>query len=99
MEEDLKHDLTQCRDRLATRTSELAGAEHELKVQRRAYRDMLRRVSTEIEMRNHTIDYLTPKAEAYDTLRQVLGLLPRPLMGGEPDIMHIIRNELAELGD
>ena len=47
---------------------------------------MAGKASDEIKVLRAQIDRLAPKAEAYDTLRQVLSLLPRPSQGMGEDV-------------
>jgi hypothetical protein len=46
----------------------------------------LRRGAQEIRDLRMTIDHLAPKAEAYEQLKIVLGLLPKPLQGAGEDL-------------
>lgn len=59
--------------------------------------EMMKRCKEEIIGMRATIDRLTPKADAYDNLVVVLGLLPRPSIGMGEDLVWIIDKRIREL--
>ncbi|WP_445493171.1 hypothetical protein [Rhodopseudomonas sp. RCAM05734] len=59
--------------------------------------DMMRRCKEEIVSLRATIDLLNPKADAYDKLAIVLGLLPRASMGMGENIVWTIDKRIREL--
>lgn len=59
--------------------------------------EMMNRCKQEIIGMRATIDRLKPKAEAYDNLVVVLGLLPRPSIGMGEDLVWIIDKRIREL--
>lgn len=59
--------------------------------------EMMNRCKHEIMGLRATIDRLKPKAEAYDNLVVVLGLLPRQSEGAQPDLVWIIDKRIQEL--
>lgn len=59
--------------------------------------DMMNRCKQEIIGLRATIDRLRPKAEAYDNLAILLGLLPRPAIGMGEDLVWIIDKRIREL--
>lgn len=59
--------------------------------------DMIQRCIEEIETQRRRIAELEPRAEAYQSIRAVLDLLPRPSQGYGVDIVWQLRKELAEL--
>jgi len=59
--------------------------------------EMLRRTAGEIrDLRAH-IDRLSPKAEAYEVIRTIAGMVPRPSMGGSPDLAWQLERRAQEL--
>jgi hypothetical protein len=60
-------------------------------------KDTLLRCKDEIQMLRSQIERLAPKAEAYDTLRQVLDLLPTRSGGYGPDVLWQIDSLLAQV--
>lgn len=58
--------------------------------------EMARRASDEIKSLRKRIDELAPKAEAYETLRTVLGLLPRPPQGWSEDVAYMLDKRVRE---
>lgn len=58
---------------------------------------MLRRCKSEIQMLRRQITETAPKAEAYDMLQTVLGLLPQKTQGGCEDILWIIDKEVQKI--
>lgn len=59
--------------------------------------EMMNRCKQEIIGMRATIDRLKPKADAYDNLVVVLGLLPRPSIGVGEDLVWIIDQRIREL--
>ena len=59
--------------------------------------EMMNRCKREIIGMRATIDRLKPKADAYDNLVVVLGLLPRPSIGMGEDLVWIIDKRIREL--
>jgi hypothetical protein len=59
--------------------------------------EMMNRCKQEIIGMRATIDRLKPKADAYDNLVIVLGLLPRPSIGMGEDLIWIIDKRIREL--
>lgn len=58
---------------------------------------MLDRVQGEIQALRHQVAELAPKAEAYDALRVVLGLIPQPSQGYGEDILWVIKQGRTKL--
>lgn len=59
--------------------------------------DMIQRCIEEIEGQRREIATLRPRAEAYTTITQILGLLPQPSQGYGEDLVWRLKRELAEL--
>jgi hypothetical protein len=59
--------------------------------------EMMNRCKQEIIGMRATIDRLRPKADAYDNLVVVLGLLPRQSVGAGEDLVWIIDKRIREL--
>lgn len=59
--------------------------------------EMMLRCKQEIVSLRATIDHLTPKADAYDKLAIVLGLLPRASIGMGENIVWILDKRMREL--
>jgi hypothetical protein len=59
--------------------------------------EMMLRCKQEIVSLRATIDHLTPKADAYDKLAIVLGLLPRASVGMGENIVWILDKRMREL--
>lgn len=59
--------------------------------------DMIQRCIEEITMLRNQIAVLRPKADAYDTVTQILGLLPRGEQGYGVDLVWQLRNQIKEL--
>lgn len=59
--------------------------------------EMMNRCKQEIIGMRATIDRLRPKADAYDNLVVVLGLLPRQSIGMGEDLVWIIDKRIREL--
>ncbi len=59
--------------------------------------EMMNRCKQEIIGLRAVIDRIKPKAEAYDNLVVVLGLLPRPSVGAGEDLVWIIDKRIREL--
>lgn len=60
-------------------------------------KEMIQRCIEEIEGLRRRLAIAEPKAEAYDTLRQVLGLLPRANQGFGEDMVWRLKLQLKEL--
>ena len=61
--------------------------------------EMMIRCKNEIEILRNQISVLKPKADAYDAITQVLGLLPRPSQGRGEDVVWIIERESRKISD
>lgn len=59
--------------------------------------DMMLRCKNEIVGLRATIDRLKPKADAYDNLAMVLGLLPRQSVGMGEDVVWTLDKRIREL--
>ena len=59
--------------------------------------EMMNRCKDEILSLRARIDHLQPKAEAYDSLVTVLGLLPRKSIGMGEDLVWILNRRISEL--
>lgn len=59
--------------------------------------EMMNRCKNEILQLRGVINRLQPKAEAYDNLVVVLGLLPRPSVGMGEDLVWVLDKRLKEL--
>lgn len=59
--------------------------------------EMMNRCKQEILGLRATIDRLRPKADAYDNLVVVLGLLPRPSVGMGEDLVWTLDKRICEL--
>ena len=58
--------------------------------------EMMNRCKQEIIKLRAVIDRLAPKADAYDNLVVVLGLLPRPSIGAGEELVWIIDKRIRE---
>ncbi len=59
--------------------------------------EMMRRASAEIKVLRSEVDRLAPKAEAYDSLRAVLNLLPQRSQGYGEDVAWMLDKRVKEL--
>lgn len=59
--------------------------------------EMMARCKDEIRTLRARIDHLQPKADAYDNLAIVLGLLPKRSMGMGEDLIWILDKRIGEL--
>lgn len=59
--------------------------------------DMMLRCKEEIASLRLTNDRLRPKAEAYDVIAQILGLLPRGSIGYSEDLGRLLARRIEEL--
>lgn len=59
--------------------------------------DMIQRCIEEIETQRREIDRLRPKAEAYEAITSILGLLPQRAQGYGEDIVWRLRKQIEEL--
>ena len=59
--------------------------------------EMIQQCIDEITSLRGQLAMLRPKAEAYDAITQVLGLLPQPPQGYGVDFVWQLRNQLEEL--
>jgi len=59
--------------------------------------EMMTRCKQEIQSLRAQIDRLKPKADAYDNLVIVLGLLPRPSIGMAEDMVWVLDKRMREL--
>jgi hypothetical protein len=58
---------------------------------------MMRRASDEIKGQRATIAKLQPKAEAYDAICAILGLLPGPSRGYTEDVAFLLDRRIEEI--
>ena len=58
---------------------------------------MMQRCAEEIRQLRRINAELAPKADAYDSLRQVLNLLPQPSQGYAEDLVWRLEKEIAEM--
>lgn len=58
---------------------------------------MMKRASGEIKSLRAQIAALAPKADAYDSLKAVIGLLPRPSQGYGEDIAWMLDKRIEEI--
>lgn len=58
---------------------------------------MIERCISEIEMLRAQVASLKPKADAYDMMKQVLGLLPQPSQGYGEDLVWRLRRQIDEI--
>lgn len=59
--------------------------------------EMMERCRHEIQSLRAVIDRLKPKAEAYDNLAVLIGLVPRQSVGVSEDLVWIINKRIKEL--
>lgn len=59
--------------------------------------EMMRRASDEIKTLRAEIGRLQPKADAYEKLSQVLGLLPQPSRGYGEDVAWMLDKRIKEI--
>jgi hypothetical protein len=59
--------------------------------------DMMQQCKHEIARLRGTLDYLKPKAEAYDALCTIIGLLPKKSQGESIDLIWSLDKRIAEL--
>lgn len=59
--------------------------------------EMMSRCREEIRSLRKTIDHLKPKADAYDNIVIVLGLLPRQSVGMGEDLVWVLDKRIREL--
>lgn len=59
--------------------------------------EMMRRCQDEIQSLRFEINRLRPKAEAYDSIAQILALLPRPSQGMSQDIIWTLDKRIREI--
>ncbi len=60
---------------------------------------MMKRASHEIKSLRAQIENLQPKADAYDSIRQILHLLPKPSQGYGEDVAWLLDKRIKELID
>jgi len=70
---------------------------YELDKLRREMVSLLDRAAGELEGLRRANGELAPKADAYDTVRQILRLLPQPAQGYGEDLVWRFRNRAAAL--
>lgn len=58
---------------------------------------MLMRVGEDIRQLRNEIDRLRPRAEAYDAIASILGLLPKRLQGAGEDCLWQVERKLREI--
>lgn len=58
---------------------------------------MMQRCREEIITLRRQIDRLAPKAEAYDAITAILGMIPRPSQGYGEDLAWRLEKEIAEI--
>lgn len=59
--------------------------------------DMMRRCASEIRQLRQQVAALQPKAEAYDSINSVLGLLPRAPQGYSEDLAWTLDKRIREM--
>jgi len=59
--------------------------------------DMMQRCKNEIMMQRNQINALTPKAEAFEMLSQVMGYLPRKSQGYGEDLVWVLEKRIRDL--
>jgi hypothetical protein len=59
--------------------------------------DIMKRCSSEIKDLRAQIEHLTPKAEAYDNMAALIGLLPRHSRGMGEDLARTLDRRIEEL--
>lgn len=59
--------------------------------------DMMQRCKHEIARLRRDVEYLTPKAEAYDALCAVIGILPKKSRGESIDLIWSLDKRITEL--
>ncbi len=64
---------------------------------KREFIEMARRASAEIKSLRGQIAVLEPKAQAYDQLSTILGLMPRQSRGDGEDLAYMLDKRVAEL--
>lgn len=57
---------------------------------------MMARCKDEIQEQRNQIERLSPKAEAYDLIKQILGLLPKQSQGYGEDIVYKLERAIIE---
>lgn len=57
---------------------------------------MMARCKNEIQMQRTAIAALSPKAEAYDLIKQILGLLPKQSQGYGEDMVYKLERAILE---
>ena len=58
---------------------------------------MMERCAEEIASLRRHIEQLAPKAEAFDAITQILGLMPRRSVSGGEDLVWTLRRRIEEL--
>ena len=59
--------------------------------------EMMKRASEEIKSLRRQIDRLAPKADAYDAIRELQGMIPRPSQGYGEDVAWMLDKRIKEL--
>lgn len=60
-------------------------------------KEMMQRCKHEFLSLRREIDRLRPKADAYETVAQILALLPRPSVGMSEDLVWVLDKRIKEL--
>lgn len=63
----------------------------------REAREMMSRCAEEITSLRRQIDQLKPKAEAYESVQQILRLLPQPSQGYSEDLVWQLRKRIEKI--
>ncbi len=58
---------------------------------------MMERCADEIKTLREQIRVLSPKADAYDTIHEIVGLLPKHSQGYGEDLVWLLKKKIAEL--
>lgn len=59
--------------------------------------EMMRRCKSEIELLRSNINLLQPKADAYDNISALLGMLPKPRRGHTENMEFMLGRKLKEM--
>ena len=59
--------------------------------------EMMRRCKAEIDQLRRSVNFLRPKAEAWDNLTIILGLLPKPNQSAQVDLIWTLEKRISEL--
>lgn len=76
---------------------QMAGTNGEARKLKREMAEMAERAAAEISDLRNSLTRIAPRAEAFDALQQVLGMMPRPSRGEGEDMAWRLKNRAAEL--